>query len=94
MAAALRDAAAPEVVAKVIVAAFAEFKPKLRDSAGPMPGRASLLRQTIPHSPLTGRSATSTGWSDGPAHPRRLAARMCSALKDNDVLFSNVKWRA
>jgi short-subunit dehydrogenase len=48
LATALRDADDPDVVAKVIVAAATDAKPKLRYTAGPMAGRVSLLRRIVP----------------------------------------------
>ena len=50
LAAAMRDADAPEVVAKVIVAAATDTKPKVRYTAGSMAGRVSLLRRIVPSS--------------------------------------------
>jgi len=47
---ALRDADDPDIVAKVIVAAAIDSKPKLRYTAGPMAGRVSLLRRIVPSS--------------------------------------------
>ena len=46
--AAMRDADEPEVVAKVIVAAARDAKPKLRYPAGSLAGRASVLRRLAP----------------------------------------------
>jgi len=48
LATAVRDADAPDVVAKVIVAAATDAKPKLRYTAGSMAGRVSLLRRIVP----------------------------------------------
>jgi short-subunit dehydrogenase len=48
MAAAMRDADDPAVVAKVIVAAATEAKPKVRYTAGPLAGRVSVLRRLAP----------------------------------------------
>jgi NAD(P)-dependent dehydrogenase (short-subunit alcohol dehydrogenase family) len=45
---AIRDGDDPAVVAKVIVAAATDTKPKLRYTAGPMAGRASTLRRVAP----------------------------------------------
>jgi NAD(P)-dependent dehydrogenase (short-subunit alcohol dehydrogenase family) len=45
---AIRDGDDPAVVAKVIVAAATEAKPKLRYTAGTMAGRASTLRRVAP----------------------------------------------
>jgi NAD(P)-dependent dehydrogenase (short-subunit alcohol dehydrogenase family) len=48
LATAVRNADNPDVVAKVIVAAATDPKPKLRYAAGPMAGRVSLLRRIVP----------------------------------------------
>jgi NAD(P)-dependent dehydrogenase (short-subunit alcohol dehydrogenase family) len=48
MAAAIKDGDAPAIVAKVIVAAATDAKPKLRYPAGPLAGRASTLRRVVP----------------------------------------------
>ncbi|MFD3837806.1 oxidoreductase [Streptomyces sp. NPDC058642] len=48
MADAVRDGDAPTVVAKAIVAAATDAKPKLRYTAGPMAGRARMLRRVAP----------------------------------------------
>jgi NAD(P)-dependent dehydrogenase (short-subunit alcohol dehydrogenase family) len=48
LATALRDADDPDVVAKVIVAAATDAKPKLRSTAGSMAGRVSVLRRIVP----------------------------------------------
>jgi NAD(P)-dependent dehydrogenase (short-subunit alcohol dehydrogenase family) len=48
LAAAVRTADDPDVVAKVIVAASTDSKPKLRYTAGPMAARVSLLRRIVP----------------------------------------------
>jgi NAD(P)-dependent dehydrogenase (short-subunit alcohol dehydrogenase family) len=48
LAAAVRTADAPDVVAKVIVAAATDARPKLRYTAGSMAGRVSLLRRIVP----------------------------------------------
>ena len=48
LATAVRNADAPAVVAKVIVAAATDSKPKLRYTAGPMAQRVSLLRRIVP----------------------------------------------
>ncbi|NGO09366.1 oxidoreductase [Streptomyces sp. HC44] len=45
---AIRDGDAPAVVAKAIVAAATDAKPKLRYTAGPMAGRARILRRVAP----------------------------------------------
>ncbi|GAA2158681.1 oxidoreductase [Glycomyces rutgersensis] len=45
---ALRNADDPDVVAKAIVAAATDAKPKLRYTAGSMAGRVSLLRRIVP----------------------------------------------
>jgi NAD(P)-dependent dehydrogenase (short-subunit alcohol dehydrogenase family) len=45
---AIKDGDAPAVVAKVIVAAATDAKPKLRYTAGPVAGRASALRRLAP----------------------------------------------
>lgn len=50
LATALRTADAPDVVAKVIVAAATDSKPKVRYTAGSMAGRVSLLRRFVPSS--------------------------------------------
>jgi len=50
LAAAVRDADDPDVVAKVIVAAATDAKPKLRYTAGSMSGRVSILRRIVPSS--------------------------------------------
>jgi hypothetical protein len=47
-AAAIKDGDDPAVVAKVIVAAATDPKPKLRYTAGPLAGRASTLRRFVP----------------------------------------------
>jgi NAD(P)-dependent dehydrogenase (short-subunit alcohol dehydrogenase family) len=44
MAEAIRDGADPAVVAKAVVAAATDAKPKLRYTAGPLAGRARMLR--------------------------------------------------
>ena len=48
MAAAIKDGDDPAIVAKVIVAAATDPKPKLRYTAGPMAGRVSTLRRFVP----------------------------------------------
>jgi NAD(P)-dependent dehydrogenase (short-subunit alcohol dehydrogenase family) len=48
LAAAVRNAHGPDVVAKVIVAAATDSRPKLRYTAGPMAGRVSALRRIVP----------------------------------------------
>jgi hypothetical protein len=48
MAAAMKDGDDPAVVAKVIVAAATDPKPKLRYTAGPTAGRVSTLRRIVP----------------------------------------------
>ena len=48
MAAAIKDGDDPAVVAKVIVAAATDPKPKLRYTAGPRRGRVSTLRRFVP----------------------------------------------
>ncbi|MDX2606724.1 oxidoreductase [Streptomyces caniscabiei] len=48
LATAVRNADRPDIVAKVIVAAATDSKPKLRYTAGPMAGRVSLLRRIVP----------------------------------------------
>ena len=48
LATAVRDAEDPDVVAKVIVAAATDSKPKLRHTAGSMAGRVSILRRIVP----------------------------------------------
>jgi NAD(P)-dependent dehydrogenase (short-subunit alcohol dehydrogenase family) len=48
LATAVRNADDPEVVAKVIVAAATDAKPKLRYTAGSMARRVSLLRRNVP----------------------------------------------
>ncbi|MFI6118941.1 oxidoreductase [Streptomyces sp. NPDC051064] len=48
MAAAIKDGDDPATVAKVIVAAATDAKPKLRYTAGTLAGRASVLRRFVP----------------------------------------------
>ncbi|MFD5156762.1 oxidoreductase [Streptomyces hawaiiensis] len=48
MADAVRDGDAPTVVAKAVVAAATDSKPKLRYTAGPRAGRVSTLRRLVP----------------------------------------------
>jgi short-subunit dehydrogenase len=48
LATALRNADAPEVVAKVIVAAATDSRPKPRYTAGSMAARVSILRRLVP----------------------------------------------
>jgi NAD(P)-dependent dehydrogenase (short-subunit alcohol dehydrogenase family) len=48
MAAAIKDGDDPALVAKVIVAAATDPKPKLRYTAGPTAGRVSTLRRIVP----------------------------------------------
>jgi NAD(P)-dependent dehydrogenase (short-subunit alcohol dehydrogenase family) len=48
MAAAIKDGDDPATVAKVIVAAATDTKPKLRYTAGPLAGRVSMLRRMAP----------------------------------------------
>ncbi|MET9969284.1 oxidoreductase, partial [Streptomyces sp. NPDC006356] len=48
MADAVRGGDAPAVVAKAIVAAATDMKPKLRYTAGPTAGRVSTLRRLVP----------------------------------------------
>jgi NAD(P)-dependent dehydrogenase (short-subunit alcohol dehydrogenase family) len=50
LATALRNADDPEVVAKVIVAAATDSRPKLRYAAGSMAARVSILRRIVPSS--------------------------------------------
>jgi short-subunit dehydrogenase len=51
----------PAVIAKVIVAAATDAKPKLRYPAGSGAGRVSMLRRFVPARISTCRSARSTG---------------------------------
>jgi short-subunit dehydrogenase len=46
--AAMRKADDPDIVAKVIVAAATDAKPRLRYPAGPLAGRVSILRRLVP----------------------------------------------
>ena len=48
MAAAIKDGDDPAIVAKAIVAAATDPKPKLRYTAGPIAGRVSTLRRIVP----------------------------------------------
>jgi len=48
LATAVRNADDPDVVAKVIVAAATDSKPKLRYTAGSMARRVSILRRFVP----------------------------------------------
>jgi hypothetical protein len=48
VAAAIKDGDDPAIVAKVIVAAATDPKPKLRYTAGPDAGRVSALRRIAP----------------------------------------------
>ncbi|WP_433725322.1 hypothetical protein ACQP2Y_06010 [Actinoplanes sp. CA-051413] len=48
MAAAIKDGDDPATVAKVIVQAATDPKPKLRYTAGPLAGRARTLRRFVP----------------------------------------------
>ncbi|MFG2792225.1 oxidoreductase [Streptomyces sp. NPDC048419] len=48
MAKAIRDGDAPAVVAKAVVAAATDARPKLRYTAGPTAGRVSTLRRLVP----------------------------------------------
>jgi short-subunit dehydrogenase len=48
MAAAMKDGDDPAIVAKVIVAAATDPKPRLRYTAGPAAGRVSTLRRVVP----------------------------------------------
>ena len=48
MAAAIKDGDDPAVVAKVIVEAATDPNPKVRYTAGPLAGRASMLRRFAP----------------------------------------------
>jgi NAD(P)-dependent dehydrogenase (short-subunit alcohol dehydrogenase family) len=48
MAAAIKDGDDPAIVARVIVAAATDSKPKLRYTAGTLAGRASTLRRVVP----------------------------------------------
>jgi NAD(P)-dependent dehydrogenase (short-subunit alcohol dehydrogenase family) len=48
MATAMKDGDAPAIVAKVIVAAATDPKPRLRYTAGPAAGRDSTLRRIVP----------------------------------------------
>ena len=57
MAAAIKDGDDPAVVAKVIVAAATDPKPKLRYTAGPLAGRASACAASFPPGSSTSRSA-------------------------------------
>ncbi|GAB3611276.1 oxidoreductase [Humibacter ginsengiterrae] len=50
LASAIRTADAPDVVAKVIVAAATDFRPKQRYTAGSLASRVSLLRRFVPSS--------------------------------------------
>ena len=45
---AIKDGDDPAIVAKVIVAAATDPKPKLRYTAGPVAGRVSTLRRIVP----------------------------------------------
>ncbi len=45
---AIKDGDDPAVVAKVIVTAATDAKPKLRYTAGTVAGRASTLRRVVP----------------------------------------------
>ena len=57
MAEAIRDGDAPAVVAKAIVAAATDAKPKLRYTAGPLAGRARYCAASLPPGSSTSRSA-------------------------------------
>jgi hypothetical protein len=48
VAASFRDGDDPAIVAKVIVTAATDQKPKLRYPAGPTAGRVSVLRRIVP----------------------------------------------
>jgi hypothetical protein len=48
MAGLIKDGDEPATVAKVIVAAATDPKPKLRYTAGPRAGRVSTLRRIVP----------------------------------------------
>ncbi|MDQ1051192.1 hypothetical protein QFZ76_009428 [Streptomyces sp. V4I2] len=48
MAQAIRDGDAPTVVAKAIVAAATDATPRVRYTAGPLAGRARVLRRVAP----------------------------------------------
>jgi NAD(P)-dependent dehydrogenase (short-subunit alcohol dehydrogenase family) len=66
LAAGLKGGDEPSVVAKAIVAAATDPKPKLRYPAGPRAARISTLRRIAPRGSSTSRSASSTAW---PAEP-------------------------
>ena len=70
MAAAIKDGDDPATVAKVIVAAATDPKPKLRYTAGPPPDASARCAASSPPGPSTSRSASSTGWpADNPTQP-------------------------
>ena len=48
LAEAMKDGDDPAIVAKVIVAAATDPRPKLRYTAGPVAGRVSTLRRIVP----------------------------------------------
>jgi hypothetical protein len=48
LAEAMKDGDDPAIVAKVIVAAPTDPRPKLRYTAGPVAGRVSTLRRIVP----------------------------------------------
>ena len=62
VAAGLKDGDDPATVAKVIVVAATDPKPKLRIPPTPPPDASARCAASPPPGPSTGRSASSTGW--------------------------------
>ena len=62
MAAAIKDGDDPAIVAKVIVTAATDPKPKLRYTAGPRPDAPAHCAASLLPGSSTSRSASSTGW--------------------------------
>ena len=75
MAAHGKDGDEPATVAKVIVAAATDPKPKLRYTAGSTARRVSLLRRIAPSGVFDGRSAGSTGCPPEISTPSRAPIR-------------------
>ena len=77
LAEAMKDGDDPAIVAKVIVAAATDSRPKLRYTAGRWPDASARCAASSPPGPSTGRSASSTSWP-ADARPATTPARHTS----------------
>jgi short-subunit dehydrogenase len=89
LATAMRTADDPDVVAKVIVAAATDSKPKLRYTAGSMAARVSLLRRFVPSRAFDRqiRKLNRLGLADRAVHPASEETHM-SKTRDTEASIS------